>query len=109
MRFAGLLARELPCELILYEARSWRSRALGLALLPRLHPGHGLVIDGCGSVHTFGMRFAIDILFLDGRDHLLRLDEGVRPRRIRSCRGARFVVEVNAGEGARFARALARA
>ena len=41
------------------------SRLLGLALLRREHAGAGLLIPRCRSVHTFGMRFPIDVLFLD--------------------------------------------
>jgi DNA-binding response OmpR family regulator/uncharacterized membrane protein (UPF0127 family) len=41
------------------------ARLLGLALLARERAGPGLLIPRCGSVHTFGMRFPIDIVFLD--------------------------------------------
>ena len=36
----------------------------------------------CGSVHTFGMRFAIDIAFLDREGRVLAVHENVRPGRM---------------------------
>jgi uncharacterized membrane protein (UPF0127 family) len=75
-------------------ARGLRARLLGLALLPRDRAGAGLLIPGCRSVHTFGMRFEIDIVFLarDGRP-LRRI--GAVPRgRIVACPGANAVLEL---------------
>jgi uncharacterized protein len=40
------------------------SRLLGLAGLPRLAPGRALLIPRCASVHTFAMRFEIDVALL---------------------------------------------
>lgn len=40
------------------------SRLLGLALLDRHRSPEGLLIPRCRSVHTFGMRFPLDLLFL---------------------------------------------
>lgn len=40
------------------------SRLLGLALLDRQLAPEGLLIPRCRSVHTFGMRFPLDLLFL---------------------------------------------
>ena len=44
------------------------SRLLGLALLGRERAGAGLLIPRCRSVHTFGMLFPLDLLFLDEAD-----------------------------------------
>ena len=94
--------RELPVEEVLGRrlpvAATRLSRLLGLAGLPRMRAGPGLVIPRCRSVHTFGMRFPIDVLFLDSEDEVVdkRLDVG--PRRILGCRAARAVVELPAGE-----------
>ena len=45
-------------------AATRRARLLGLALLDRDDAGPGLLIPGCRSVHSFGMRFAVDVWFL---------------------------------------------
>ncbi len=76
-----------------YVARSARARLLGLAWLDELAPDCGLLIPGCRSIHTFGMRFALDVDFLDADGRLLRRVEAVAPRRIVWCRGAAAVLE----------------
>ena len=62
----------------------------------------------CRSVHTAGMRFALDLVWLDAGGAVVRVDRGVQPFRMRSCREARSVVEVAAGRGDAFAEALAK-
>ena len=73
-------------------ARSPLARLLGLALRRR-PPGHALLVPRCRSVHTFGMRFALDLVWLDGAGRVVRVDEAVPPWRVRSCRGADAVLE----------------
>ena len=46
-------------------------------------------------------------MWLDAGGALVRLDRAVAPRRLRTCLRARGVVEAAAGEGERFAAALA--
>jgi uncharacterized membrane protein (UPF0127 family) len=73
------------------------ARLLGLALLRREHAGPGLLIPRCASVHTFGMRFAIDLVFLDSEGWPVREVHGVPPLRVVACRGAAAVLELPAG------------
>jgi uncharacterized membrane protein (UPF0127 family) len=65
-------------------------RLRGLAFAPPRGPLH---IPRCRSVHTFGMRYPLDLLWLDAAGEVVRIDRGVRPRRVRICRRARSVVE----------------
>jgi len=76
------------------------ARALGLALLDRRNAGTGLLIPGCRSVHTFGMRFPLDISFLDAEGAVLLRRLGVGPRRMVFNRRASAVLEVPAEETA---------
>jgi uncharacterized protein len=46
-------------------AKSLWQRAVGLLGTPMLTPGSGLWLTPCRSVHTFFMRYAIDVIFLD--------------------------------------------
>jgi hypothetical protein len=73
-------------------ARSRRARLLGLALRRR-PPGHALLLPRCRSVHTFGMRFPLDLIWLDRDGRVLRVDAAVPPGRVRSCRNAAAVLE----------------
>ena len=80
-------------------ARSRRLRLLGLALRGRPPPARGLLIPRCRSVHTFGMRFELDLVWLDRDGRVLGVDESVRPWRVRSRWDAAAVLEVPAGGG----------
>jgi hypothetical protein len=73
-------------------ARSPLARLLGLALRRR-PPVHALLLPRCRSVHTFGMRFPLDLIWLDRNGRVLRVDEAVPPWRVRSCRDAAAVLE----------------
>jgi hypothetical protein len=53
-----------------------------------------------------GMRFALDLVWLDRRGNVVKVSEGLQPGRFAACLRARSVVEVCAGSGARFAAAL---
>jgi hypothetical protein len=74
-----------------------RMRLLGLSRLDREDAGTGLLIPRCASVHTFGMRFAIDVHFLDRRGCEIEVRPGLAPRRVAFCPGAASVLEVPSG------------
>jgi uncharacterized membrane protein (UPF0127 family) len=88
-------------------AHSLRSRLLGLALRGRPPPGRALLLPRCRSIHTFGMRYALDLVWLDRDGRVMGIDEGVRPWRVRARKDAAGVVEAPAGEGQRAAAAFA--
>jgi len=93
----------IAADAIIHEASTLRSRLLGLALLRRAPSGHALLIADCRSVHTFGMRFPIDIAFLDEKGRALRVERAVGPRRVLGCHRAFAVIEAPAGEIDRYA------
>jgi uncharacterized membrane protein (UPF0127 family) len=72
------------------------ARLLGLAGLSPLPAGTALLLPRTRSIHTCGMRFALDLVWLDGDSRIVRVDRGVRPWRVRGCRAARAVVELPA-------------
>jgi hypothetical protein len=75
-------------------ARRLSTRLLGLALLDRERAGPGLLIPRCRSIHTFGMRFPLDVALLDGEGHVIALRRGARSGRVVGERRARAVLEV---------------
>jgi uncharacterized membrane protein (UPF0127 family) len=97
-RFDGLPRRTLTDGLLVIEATSRRSRRRGLARLDALPANHALHIPQCPGVHTFGMRFDLDLIWLGKDERVVRVDRGVPPRRMRTCLRARSVVETLAGE-----------
>ena len=52
-----------------------------------------LLLVPCDDIHTFGMRYAIDVAFLDEAGFVLESHRDVLPRQRRRCKGARAVVE----------------
>jgi uncharacterized membrane protein (UPF0127 family) len=101
-RFSNLPQRWLAGGRVVFLATTRVARARGLARLPELAPVAGLHIPQCRSVHTFGMRFALDLVWLDDGGDVVRIDRDVGRRRVRACRRAASVVEVRAGEADAF-------
>jgi uncharacterized membrane protein (UPF0127 family) len=90
------LGREVPV------ATDVRSRLLGLAFLDIARVGPGFLIPRCSSVHTFGMRFPLDVYFLDEELSPLAIHREIPARRVVSHRGAGAVLEIPALEGGEF-------
>ena len=74
------------------------SRLRGLLGRRGLPSGEGLLLRPSPSIHTFFMRFPIDVVFLDRELRVLRVADAVKPWRAVACRGARAVLELAAGE-----------
>ena len=72
-------------------ASSLVDRLRGLLGRSTLGPNSALLIERCGSVHTVGMRFAIDAVFLDRAWRVTRVCREVRPVRLMVCGGWRAV------------------
>jgi uncharacterized membrane protein (UPF0127 family) len=105
-RLGGLATERVDGDRILHVARAFGERRRGLAKMTPMPPDHALRILKCNSVHTFGMRFALDLVWLGRGGRVVRVDRDVAPRRIRLCVRARSVVEARTGEGDRFAASL---
>ena len=76
-------------------------RLKGLLGRSSLRAGEGIVLRPGFSIHTAFMRFPIDVVFLDHDLVVLRVKAAMGPFHTASCRGAREVVELAAGECAR--------
>jgi uncharacterized membrane protein (UPF0127 family) len=99
MRDPHVATSETPDLMRLPVAESLRSRLVGLAWRERSQAGPGLLIPRCASVHTFGMRFELDLYFLDGDGGVIAVRRRVPPRRVVWCRGAAAVLEIPSGQG----------
>jgi hypothetical protein len=62
-------------------ADSAQSRTKGLLGRDRLPAGQGLILEPCRLIHTFMMRFAIDVVFYDRGRRVTRAVANVRPSR----------------------------
>ena len=82
-------------------AGSFLDRLQGLLGKAGLSDQQGLLLTACGSVHTVGMRFPIDVIFLDADLKILTCHPSVSAWRMKSCQGARTTLEVAAAGVAR--------
>jgi len=90
---AEVASRRVPVAVTLL------SRLLGLSLLRPERAGEGLLIPRCRSVHTFGMRFAIDVVFLDPARAPISVRRAVPRNRMVADRQAAAVLELPARRG----------
>ena len=97
-----LIARNLNTGAVVADrvavADTHATRAVGLLSRDGLEPGEGLWIVPSRGVHTFWMRFAIDVIALDDRGVIIDRVADMRPWRIRlPRRGTAGVLELRAG------------
>jgi len=77
------------------------TRMKGLLGRDGLEPGEGLLLRPASAVHTYFMRFPIDVVFLDRSLVVVGISDSVDPWQARSRKGAKSVLELPAGESAR--------
>ena len=77
------------------------ARLRGLLGRDGLDSGEGLMLRPASAVHTYFMRFPIDVVFLDRALVVLGIADEVDPWRAASRRGAKAVLELPAGESSR--------
>lgn len=101
----GMLQRDGRC---LVEkaggAFAWWSRLRGLLFRRPLAAdgSEALLIRPCNSIHTLGMRYALDVVFIDRQGTVMGVREGVRPWRACFGRGAHAVIELHHGAARRL-------
>ena len=78
-------------------ADSGAKRNKGLLGRKGLSAGEGLWIVPCESVHTFGMQFSIDLIYLNRELRIKKTRSNVPPWRISVCLSAHSILELPAG------------
>ena len=78
-------------------AGSGGTRTKGLLGRDGLPPGEALWIVPCEAIHTFWMRFAIDVVFIDKQKKVRKISRNIPPWRLSACLTAHSVVEFAAG------------
>jgi uncharacterized membrane protein (UPF0127 family) len=91
------LTRRTVLATCLEVAGTDKTRRKGLLGRECLAPGGGLWIVPCESVHTFFMRFPIDLVYLDRKHRVRKLRSEVGPWRLSACLAAHSVLELVAG------------
>ena len=85
------------CERCAVADHLW-ARMRGLLGRSDLTQGEGVILRPAGSIHTFFMRFPIDVVFLGADDRVLEVVPHLAPWRAAGVKGARAVLELAAGE-----------
>jgi uncharacterized protein len=85
------------CERVVVADRAYR-RMRGLLGRSGMQATEGMVLRPAWNVHTAFMRFPIDVVFLDADQVVIKIVPRLAPFKTASCRGAREVVELRAGE-----------
>lgn len=82
-----------------WRADRWWTRLRGLLFRAPLDRGgaEGLLITPCASVHTIGMRYPLDLVFLDRGQRVVGWKADVAPWRMAACRHAASTLELHAG------------
>ena len=91
-------------KLLLVEiADNFLRRLCGLMMHNPLPAGRALLIEPCNSIHMCFMRFAIDAVYIDREYRILKVTRNLQPwLGLSFCRGAWGVLELTAGEAARY-------
>jgi uncharacterized membrane protein (UPF0127 family) len=72
-------------------------RRTGLMKHAGLEKGTGLWIVPCESIHTFFMKFAIDVIYLDKKRRVRKAIPAIAPWRLSLCLTAHSVLELPPG------------
>lgn len=87
----------------LRRASGFRDRLIGLIAHPSSAFSTGFLIERCRAVHTFWMRWPIDVVFLSASGVVLEVRERMTPWRFAFCFAARDVLELSGGSSSRLA------
>jgi uncharacterized protein len=88
--------RTLP-SLQIKTAKTFFQRAVGLLGRSQLRMDEGLYFPNTRSVHTVGMRFAIDIVYVNECDEIVEIHQSLQPFRISWCFQAHSLYELAQG------------
>ena len=93
----------IPCPYRVYLANTLSSRLIGLLGTTGSDPEMALWIVPCSSIHTFGMKYPIDALFLDGEGRVVRILQHLMPNRVlKPVPSVKSVLELPAGASLQF-------
>ena len=78
-------------------ADTFLTRLKGLLATKQLETGKGLVIRPCSSIHTVGMNYDIDVVFVGSDDNVLKVVSNMPANRFALCRKSSYIIELPAG------------
>lgn len=96
MRLVNHTTGSTIAERVTVANTTWR-RMLGLLFRDNVKPDEGVWFPNCSTIHLFGMRVPLDVIFLDQDARVVRTHPHVERHRIVGCRGARSTIELGTG------------
>lgn len=98
MQFTGAAGAQTVDVLV---AGSMLERMRGLLGREALRQREGMLLQSCRLIHTYGMRYPIDVVYLSRAGKVLKVTEALVPRRMSGALRADSVLEMAAGEARR--------
>jgi uncharacterized membrane protein (UPF0127 family) len=77
-------------------ANTFFKRLVGLMFKKSIGPEYALIFYNATSIHTFFMRFPIDIIFLDKNNQIIRISQALKPWRMVFCSHSKVTIELPA-------------
>jgi len=97
-----LIESNLLKNIAIFKADSWLTRLVGLLKHSMLPDNEAMLFEPGGSIHTIGMRFAIDVVYLEKDNKVLKIVADMRPWRFSFApKGTRRVLELSSGNAKR--------
>ena len=98
--FRQSINNDFICDLRI--ADSLTSRARGLLFTPPLKKSEGMLITPCNSVHTMGMNYILDIVFIDKKGYVVKVVKNLSPLRMTMKYTAASTLELISNESSRL-------
>ena len=84
-------------------ADNFFTRFKGLMFVKNIEDNYALHITPCNQIHMLNMRFALDVIYLDKDNTVVKVDENVQPGRICKTESqAKSVIEMKAGAASEY-------
>lgn len=100
----GLVINGVPAGIRVLVARTFAARSTGLLNHLSLPSNEGLVFERVHKLHTFGMKFEIDIVFVSKRGEVIQVASRIGPKKkIRAPGGTHYAVELCGGRSEELA------
>lgn len=96
-KIVNIITENVIAEYASY-ADTFMTRLKGLMFKKNFNKGEGLIIVPCNNIHTFWMKFPIDVVFLSQDNTVVYVIENLKPNRISPLiRKAHSVLELPVG------------
>lgn len=98
MLYAKIHINGLETPLKAELANSFFKRFKGLMFRKSMPPNSALLLSPCNAIHTFSMRFPIDVVYIDATARVVHVEKSVQPNKIgKTIKSATSILELNAG------------